>query len=190
MLGKATQAASVLCAYPSSTTAFQSAILTFGEEKVPSIIQSTSNYFPEYNCANCAKSEAQCEHPWKHNLLFLRDFSAGAYWELAETNGSSTGVVWRGRRKGDEEEYRLNHRIYDTENILTMATSRRRSKAGTVSIVVACRRRQYSSWCLQEINHIRSRVANGSLSTNGRQEPSEGHLSCHRCQTLVHIDDV
>ena len=35
--------------------------------------------------------------------------------------------------KGDEEEYSLNYLIYDTDNILTMATSRRRSEVGTVT---------------------------------------------------------
>ena len=34
---------------------------------------------------------------------------------------------------GDEEEYSLNYLINDTENILTMATSRRRLEVGTVT---------------------------------------------------------
>ena len=129
MHGRATQDASARCAHPSSTTAFQSTMSTFGKEKVPSNIHPTTNY----NVPSCAKSEAFCEHPWKHNLLFLRDLSAGACWKLAETNGHSTGVVWRGRIKGDEEECSLNYLFYDTETILTMATSRRRSQVGTVT---------------------------------------------------------
>ena len=32
--------------------------------------------------------------------------------------------------KGDEEEYSLNYLIYDTENILTMATTKRQSEVG------------------------------------------------------------
>ena len=93
--------------------------------------------------------------------------------------------------KVGEEKYSLNYIIDDTENILTIATSRRRSEVGTMTNSCSFwRRRQYSSWCLQEINQNRSRVTNGSLSTNVRQEPSEGHPSCHRCETLIQIDDV
>ena len=46
--------------------------------------------------------------------------------------------------KGDEEEYSLNNLIYDTENILTTATSKRGSEVGTMT----------NCCCLQETTTV------------------------------------